>query len=307
MLLTENCSPPGGPYIPAPTTASQAAPTVFTTTAYVLFYLCRLSRELINTFSTPAAPTLPGTIPNCGEYYIIQAGDFCNTISLNFSITVTEFINLNPSINSGCTNLLQGYAYCVAAVNGTTISTTITQPPPSSTIVSSYLPAPTQTVTGTTKDCYIWYITQSGDSCYSIQVSNSITLDQFRSWNPYIDANCDNLFIDYAYCVSSNDPVVSSFASIPTTSGSSKASPTVSTITTSSYVPAPTQTVTGTTGDCYKWYVTKSGDGCYDIETMFGITAAQFRSWNTYLDAACDNLFLDYAYCVNSPDPVTIS
>ncbi|MCJ1311630.1 hypothetical protein MMC25_005303 [Agyrium rufum] len=156
---------------------------------------------------------------------------------------------------------------------------------------------------------------------------------------------CDNLFLNYAYCVSSNDAIISSLASasssahLTTTTISTKSSSTtpmttskattstakssttakpsttakLSTTTTikasstSSYVPAPTQTVTGTTSHCYQWYTTQSGDGCYAIEQTYSITSAQFRSWNTYIDAACDNLFLGYAYCVKSPDPITVT
>ena len=56
--------------------------------------------------------------------------------------------------------------------------------------------------------------------------------------------------------------------------------------------------VTGTINKCYKWYTVKSGDTCANIESDYDINLAAFQALNTYIDAACDNLFLDYAYCV---------
>lgn len=76
--------------MPAPTTVSQAAPSVYTTTA------------------TPVDPTPSGTIPNCGYYYAVQPGDYCNLISLNFSITFNQLVDMNPQLNSNCSNLLAG-------------------------------------------------------------------------------------------------------------------------------------------------------------------------------------------------------
>jgi hypothetical protein len=66
-------------------------------------------------------------------------------------------------------------------------------------------------------------------------------------------------------------------------------------------VPAPTTTVTGTTSNCYKWYVVASGDTCDKIDTANGITFAQFQLWNTSVNSGCTNIQLGVAYCVSSP------
>ncbi|MCJ1415007.1 hypothetical protein MMC32_001337 [Xylographa parallela] len=65
-------APAGGSY--SPPAATPAYPTVYSTTA------------------TPSEPTPPGTIANCGLYYGVQAGDYCNTVALNFSITLAELL-----------------------------------------------------------------------------------------------------------------------------------------------------------------------------------------------------------------------
>ncbi|KAF2088472.1 carbohydrate-binding module family 50 protein, partial [Saccharata proteae CBS 121410] len=133
---------------------------------------------------------------------------------------------------------------------------------------SATVPAPTSTMSGTTNSCYQWHTQQSGDTCYSIEQQYSITDAYFRSLNPEIDANCYNLALGYAYCVSG------------------AASP-------------YTTTVSGTTNSCYQWHTQQSGDTCYSIEQQYSITDAYFRSLNPEIDANCYNLALGYAYCVS--------
>lgn len=121
---------------------------------------------------------------------------------------------MNPSIDANCTNLLAGLDYCVALVNGTSIANTTasaylstaasTGITTTATTTSTFVAAPTQTVTGTTDECYEWYVVESGDSCYSIYSNPDydLTFEEFRELNTYIDEVCDNLWPDYAYCVS---------------------------------------------------------------------------------------------------------
>lgn len=78
---------PGDVYTPYALTAS---PTIFTTTAH------------------PALPTPNGTIHNCGLYHEVVSGDYCNLISLNYSITFSDLIDMNPSLDSSCSNLMRG-------------------------------------------------------------------------------------------------------------------------------------------------------------------------------------------------------
>lgn len=160
--------------------------------------------------STPADPTTPGTVANCGKYVEIASGSDCNTIVLANGITLDSFYAMNPSINANCTNLLADYDYCVALVNGTSIITSTTtttsvsgagSATSTASSTSTFVAAPTQTVTGTTDECYEWYVVQSGDNCYAIYTEYDITFEYFRELNTYIDEACDNLWPDYAYCV----------------------------------------------------------------------------------------------------------
>ncbi|KAL4861158.1 hypothetical protein BDV12DRAFT_204294 [Aspergillus spectabilis] len=153
-----------------------------------------------------------------------------------------QFLQMNPSVNSNCTNLLAGYDYCVALVNDTTITTVPT------TTASMYVSAPTQTASGATANYYEWYTTKDGDSCSSIEVAYGVTIAQLRAWNTNINATCGNLWLGYAYCVSSDDSVPTGIASISVTTITATSSLSLT------YVPAPTQTATGTTSNCYAWY-----------------------------------------------------
>ncbi|KAL2754187.1 carbohydrate-binding module family 18 protein [Sodiomyces alcalophilus JCM 7366] len=92
------CSgPPGGQYeFPAPVYVPTSA-SYYTT-------------------ATPAMPTHTGTTDNCGKYYDTRAGDTCSGIVLQESITLDDFLDLNPQIWPNCTNLWLDYSYCVAPV-----------------------------------------------------------------------------------------------------------------------------------------------------------------------------------------------
>ena len=87
---------PGKPYVTP--TVSLVAPSIATTAAPV------------------PTDVASGVNPRCGRYYDVLAGDYCNMIVIKFSLTMDDFIFLNPSINSNCTNLLAEESYCVQAV-----------------------------------------------------------------------------------------------------------------------------------------------------------------------------------------------
>ncbi|KAH7919458.1 hypothetical protein BV22DRAFT_859494 [Leucogyrophana mollusca] len=57
----------------------------------------------------------PGTITaSCAEYYTVVSGDTCDLIEGEYDITATQLLTWNPEINTDCTNLIIGEAYCVA-------------------------------------------------------------------------------------------------------------------------------------------------------------------------------------------------
>lgn len=53
---------------------------------------------------------------NCGDWYNVVEGDYCNLITMKYGISLPDFVFLNPSINANCTNLLMDISYCVEPV-----------------------------------------------------------------------------------------------------------------------------------------------------------------------------------------------
>ncbi|KAJ7207185.1 LysM domain protein [Mycena pura] len=232
-----------------------------------------------DTFATstipPPGPTPFKTTPNCGKYYQVKQDDFCQLISLNASIPLALFEQINPSIDAACDNLVPGFFYCVfptADWNATAIDngTTTTVAPP----------APTPP--GTTGACFTWHVIASGDTCTAIEQQFGVTMSQLLAWNPQLNSGCSNLLLDEAYCVNG----------APTSSGSGSGVPSMT-------VAPPAPTPPGTTGACFVWHTIVSGDSCGAMETQFGITMAQLLAWNPQLNSGCTNLLLDEAYCVD--------
>ncbi|KAI0906412.1 LysM domain-containing protein [Ustulina deusta] len=67
--------------------------------------------------STPTGPTptQSGIAANCGAYYLVQTGDYCQEIvdKFNGKFTLSQFYSWNPAVGSSCGNLWVGYYVCV--------------------------------------------------------------------------------------------------------------------------------------------------------------------------------------------------
>jgi len=84
-----------------------------------------------------------------------------------------------------CSNLWVGEVVCVGVSNST-------GPPPA---------CPVPVKPGLVSNCHSCYKVVEGDACVTIINSNHITLAQFHTWNPDLNAACTNLEIGYNYCV----------------------------------------------------------------------------------------------------------
>ncbi|KAI1166824.1 hypothetical protein F5B18DRAFT_676807 [Nemania serpens] len=143
-----------------------------------------------STTVAPPGPAASGTTRNCGKWYIVQPGDFCQLVALNSTIDLGLFLSINPSLDAKCSSLLAGVYYCVrptADWNSTATSTVVDPPAP--------------TPSGTTPDCCEWYVVQSGDYCRLIETNYDITMAQLQFWNPSLAADCSNLFLGEAFCI----------------------------------------------------------------------------------------------------------
>ncbi|KZV98835.1 hypothetical protein EXIGLDRAFT_273250 [Exidia glandulosa HHB12029] len=229
--------------------------------------------------TTPSPTVAPGSVTDgCLQYYTVQAGDSCLGIEIVNDITDEEFRTWNPQVDSSCGNIQIGLAYCIF---GPFVEFTPTTPPgtpppitttsTSTTQTSTTAPSPTNIASGTiTMGCTEYYTVQSGDSCSKIDTTYSISLTEFLSWNPEVNAQCTNIQLGLAYCVA---------GPLPTSS----------------------PTLPGTLAGCSTYYTIQSGDTCAVMQTKYGVTFDQIRQWNTEIDAKCSNIQPGIGYCVAGP------
>jgi hypothetical protein len=151
--------------------------------------------------------TAPATlcIPPACTLYTIKANDTCDTVSAqSLSLTGThlsmvQLTSINPELGIFCQSMaaLVGSSICLSPNGGwpSVGVTTTALPEQSPTAVA---PIPVSTGPGSTSKCGRWYLTQAGDNCNGIVISQGITLTDFLTINPEVNTNCTNLW--YVLC-----------------------------------------------------------------------------------------------------------
>jgi LysM repeat protein len=177
--------------------------------------------------------------------------------------------------------------------------------------------------------CEFQITTNDNATCLEFASEWGLSVAQFEALNP--TAMCPNLTPDTLYCVlgtvtgaSSSGAIgpnrtpttVSytlptgtgglssldiSFSTYPTTTTSTTSTAktstsTTSTSTTTSSKPAPTQA--GLTANCNNFHLVVKGDSCATIESAYGVSAADFLSWNPAVQSNCLGLLTHYYVCV---------
>ncbi|PFH45928.1 carbohydrate-binding module family 50 protein [Amanita thiersii Skay4041] len=106
---------------------------------------------------------------DCSRQYVVQAGDFCDAISVAQNVSTFQLANVNANvINADCSNLFIDETICLGIVG---------------------------------HDCNIVHQVQEGDSCPTIASAAGITLDTFLKNNPNVNAGCTNIYIGEVLCV----------------------------------------------------------------------------------------------------------
>jgi len=150
---------------------------------------------------------------NCTRSYTVASGDTCDGISQARNVSTYQLAVINPTIDSGCSNLEIGQTLCL----GTAAA-----------------------------DCHATHTVVANDVCYSVIDTYGINSTMLYANNPQIDAGCSNLYIGEVVCVENvyNVPSLAPGQSKPTTpSGAVPANPAAKvTPTSSSAVPTPTPT-----------------------------------------------------------------
>ncbi|RYP37881.1 hypothetical protein DL767_002753 [Monosporascus sp. MG133] len=255
-----------------------------------------------------ATPTLKTNVTSLGNYapsgyatavcvgsrtHEVVSGDNCLYVSKANHVSTGALITLN-SLRMDCTNLLLGQNLCLPPVCDD-------------------------------------YVVKSGDTCIGIANQFFTSYQKIVAWNPTINPYCTNLLVDHNVCVGPPGGVVN-FTTVPGATGTQTA------IYATTTAARPTPVAEGTTTKCGKyylvqpgdyceivalnqavpldmflgmkflrWYVIQSGDYCAKVQDQFGITFAQFQTWNPALADDCSNLLLDVAYCVNGAPSSTVA
>ncbi|KAK3901351.1 hypothetical protein C8A05DRAFT_44983 [Staphylotrichum tortipilum] len=255
-------SSPDGSYVPTPLPGSNSSWTL---------------GEYANSLVPAPGITPFGTTDQCGGYYQVQPADTCRRISLAAKVSIPLFREVNPSVDTDCTNLVPGLWYCVHPTYDWNITAGDDDSGGPTSTSSTTISAPGPTPTGTTQECYKWHLVVSGDNCALLQNTLGVTTPQLVAWNPDLNADCSNLKLGTAYCIQ-GPPIPS-----PTTT-------TTATSTTTSSILPPTTSSSSSSSPHHasgSTYTVVAGDWCARIWEEFNLTEAEFRGLNPGLGADC--------------------
>ncbi|KAF7313091.1 hypothetical protein MKEN_00994900 [Mycena kentingensis (nom. inval.)] len=112
------------------------------------------------------------TRQSCSSTYSVVSGDTCSAIEGRFGVSDATLHALNPSINSGCTNLQIGQVLCLSSSGG-----------------------------GSPSGCGSTYTVVSGDTCAAIERKTGVSDATLHSSNPSINSGCTNLQIGQVLCL----------------------------------------------------------------------------------------------------------
>lgn len=155
--------------------------------------------------------------------YQVNSGEYCAQLANDNSITLDDFLFLNPDLDKGCATLQLGVSYCVKPVGDITTYPRypIQQPSTVFTRPSTTIPPPEPTTlphaAGTESNCQLYenffdyssLVEKFGSApdldsinlCTSVAGRHGIFLDDFLRWNPSLDKQNCMLQAGYSYCV----------------------------------------------------------------------------------------------------------
>ncbi|KAK4187553.1 chitin binding domain and peptidoglycan binding domain-containing protein [Podospora australis] len=131
--------------------------------------------------------------------------------------------------------------------------------------------------------------------------SYTVTKEQFLAWNPNIQGSCGGVAVGQRVCAGAPGGTFPQPTATITAPGATGTPTYYSTAT-----PAhPTQS--GSIEDCGRYHFVQAGDDCSTVALLYNTNFTMLQLWNTYLNNACSNLWLQYDVCVARVTPPTIS
>ncbi|UKZ93577.1 uncharacterized protein TrAFT101_008487 [Trichoderma asperellum] len=271
------------------------------------WYLCSSSPSGTVNVGSGNAVTTPAPVPSnaqgqsntrCGQWYYVEAGDFCSSILLKFSLTLSDFYFLNPQVDSRCSNLWANTSYCVKPVGNietysgytiTTAATTFTRPE----TATDFVPSPVRTATlqpkasGTISDCYEYENAfdatsklknlSAANSCCSWAQYANVTVEQLLEWNPSLSGSNCVLQAGKSYCLQK-------WQTPPTVALPYDYCAPVN----RTRIPASSVQPSGCS--CYTNFriQDKRNFNCSMVPDLFGITVAELTRLNPWIGSNCD-------------------
>jgi LysM repeat protein len=228
---------------------------------------------------------------SCNKFYLTAPNDGCYDIAAGNSISLDDFYAWNPAVGTNCASLWAKTYVCVGIIGGSapTPKSTTTLAQPSSVKLDptgNGIVTPTPVQPSMVPNCNNFYMVKPGDSCYNIAATNSISLDQFYAWNPYLQTDCSKLWSGYNVCVSTTGlttPTPSTFKSVATSTKPISSTPT------------PVQE--GMVDNCKRFYKVQAGDGCWAVADTNKISLEDFYKWNPSVKNDCSGLWAQYYVC----------
>jgi len=224
-------------------------------------------------------------------------------------MSLNDFVFLNPSINSNCTNLLYGISYCVEPVGD--INTYPGRPgyhTPGATgkpftkvtfapVTTTYVPQITQVplASDTRDDCYEYFDgarmqtdisgTKYRHQCDLAAAVFGVTLPELLLWNPQLGGDVNSTSCSFQKGARYCGRFYSDFAPLPE-SGLDYTFPLREGYDTS----------------CTSFADVPKSFTCTDVLEVFGLSIAQFYKMNPAVGSDCSNLWTEQAYCIASPN-----
>ncbi|KAJ5436947.1 hypothetical protein N7445_007832 [Penicillium cf. griseofulvum] len=238
--------------------------------------MTRNSTSPTNITTAAAVPmnAVNGTNTNCGAWYTVVEGDTCSRVSVANEISLMDFYFLNPEINNGCTNLILGEAYCVAAVGSITTYISYPVTTPLFTVTSATFASVDTSIPTTTNDLgYIYvptYLPTAPD-----------TLTDCVAYRDYSNTTLSNSCI-YKVSITSGY-----LAQLKLTK---KTATTDSDSTSLCLGINATESTTVSNCNCFNQVYGYMSDDytCADLEEDVNMTEAQLLAWNPWLAGDCD-------------------
>ncbi|KAK0639731.1 hypothetical protein B0T16DRAFT_247783 [Cercophora newfieldiana] len=126
-------------------------------------------------------------------------------------------------------------------------------------------------------NCDRFHLVVSGDQCGTIATRYNTPL---ATWNPAVGTSCASLWLNTYVCVRT----IGFVPPTPTSTGKG--------------ISTPTPTQPGMVANCNRFHKVASGDQCGTIASRYGVSLANFYSWNPGVGNNCQSLWLDTYCCV---------